>query len=314
VGELLGVLLPELPISAAAMDSIRAYVSEWGVDPAGDDTPPTTELQSSHFINNFIAPIGGVALAENPGKKVRAVGFQVEYSDDRKLWFCDIDMDPGNLYFPFVRLALARLQPDSVQPPKSPEDVRLSRVVKTEFAQLTADRTATLGTTKDTIEITLSGLTAQNEVALTLPVHIPPKFPVGLAQPSGPGKVIGGAIGRLQFKLDHQAGAGHVVKAHIEKQAPVTRVDKKEPLGWQPVGGELTLQSYTLARQPEVFWRGPLQWTDRNPSFKYRLVIREFELYYTDPEVAVAGLPVFNPEGRPIGERLVHLDTIPLKP
>jgi hypothetical protein len=39
-------------------------------------------------------------------------------------------MDPGNAYFPFVRLALARFQPDSIP------DAHLSRVILAEFIQL----------------------------------------------------------------------------------------------------------------------------------------------------------------------------------
>jgi hypothetical protein len=54
------------------------------------------------------------------------------------LWFCDIEMDPGEAYFPFVRLALARFQPDSIP------DAHLSRVILAEFIQLLPGRTASI--------------------------------------------------------------------------------------------------------------------------------------------------------------------------
>jgi hypothetical protein len=69
-----------------------------------------------------------------------AVGHKVLYDDQhgRKLWYCDIVMDMGEAYFPFVRLALARYQPQSVP------DAHLSRVVLADFAQLMPNRSASV--------------------------------------------------------------------------------------------------------------------------------------------------------------------------
>src|SRR5260221_10902739 len=55
-------------------------------------------------------------------------------------------MDPGGAYFPFVRLALTRYQPDSVA------DAHLSRVVLADFIQLLPDRSASI--TFDPIDTT----------------------------------------------------------------------------------------------------------------------------------------------------------------
>ena len=54
-----------------------------------------------------------------------------------RLWYCDLQLDAGASYFPFVRLALARYQPNSIA------GEHLSRVVFPDFAQLVAERTAT---------------------------------------------------------------------------------------------------------------------------------------------------------------------------
>jgi len=64
--------------------------------------------------------------------------FEVKPDASRQLWYCDIDMDPGTAYFPFVRLALARYQVNSVS------GAHLSPVVLADFAQLVPDRTASV--------------------------------------------------------------------------------------------------------------------------------------------------------------------------
>src|SRR5262249_51929531 len=71
---------------------------------------------------------------------------------ERKLWFSDIQINPHNAYFPFVRLALCRFQPNSLFPasdaacnPQKPEtclDARISAIAVSDFAQLTPDRWA----------------------------------------------------------------------------------------------------------------------------------------------------------------------------
>jgi hypothetical protein len=58
----------------------------------------------------------------------------VMWDADRKLWYCDIEIRHGEAYFPFVRLALARYQPTSV------DGAWLSTVVLCEFSALAPDR------------------------------------------------------------------------------------------------------------------------------------------------------------------------------
>jgi hypothetical protein len=69
-------------------------------------------------------------------------------------------MDPGQAYFPFVRLALARFQPDSIP------DAHLSRVVLAEFIQLLPGRAASM--TFDPID-TVSLLLAINGITFDAP-------------------------------------------------------------------------------------------------------------------------------------------------
>jgi hypothetical protein len=64
--------------------------------------------------------------------------FDVKPDASRQLWYCDIDMEPGTAYFPFVRLALARYQVNSIS------GAHLSPVVLADFVQLVPDRTASV--------------------------------------------------------------------------------------------------------------------------------------------------------------------------
>jgi hypothetical protein len=70
------------------------------------------------------------------------IAYPVVFDEERQQWFCDIAINPGKMYFPFVKLMLARYQPHSVR--KGNDDVCLSPVVKADMIQLMPDRTATL--------------------------------------------------------------------------------------------------------------------------------------------------------------------------
>jgi hypothetical protein len=62
------------------------------------------------------------------------VGFTPTYDSSRKLWFADIQLDVAETYFPFVRLALARYHPISI------DGAHLSSVVLSDFVQVAPDR------------------------------------------------------------------------------------------------------------------------------------------------------------------------------
>jgi hypothetical protein len=101
----------------------------------------------------------------------------VSYDDThgRRLWYCDIEMNMGEAYFPFVRLALARYQPQSVT------NAHLSRVVLVDFAQLMPDRSASI--TFDPIDTTsvqlaVNGLTYTGPTAAIM-IAIVQTQPIG---------------------------------------------------------------------------------------------------------------------------------------
>lgn len=144
-GELLAVVL-------GGGRAARGSVSLWAADPVWRQQGPrwSTGLALVDEMDLFaldgivepgrpVAPPANLPLVDVAGEPtVRVLGYQPEYSPARKLWFVDVAFDPGTAFWPFVRLAVARYQPESV--PRT----HLSPVVVCDFAQLTPERTATL--------------------------------------------------------------------------------------------------------------------------------------------------------------------------
>jgi len=146
-GELLGAVLwpgpsrvgrlPILPIfgvSNRPPEALKPYVTQWGMDPIWLTAQTYAVPSASHF-KKAVAVGTGLTLDELPAAtKVSVAGHTVGYDEERKLWYCDMEIDAGPSYWPFVRLALARYQPKSV------DGAHLSRVVLTDFAQIAPDR------------------------------------------------------------------------------------------------------------------------------------------------------------------------------
>ena len=132
--EKLGIVL--WPDPAGGFENYQKYVSLMGQDPIHSSNPPQAVLQQEHFPNRNAFSRNGVSLRELPGTNLNVAAFDVEYNEDRSLWYSDLFFDPhkSTSYYPFVRLALARYQPYSVQ------GIELSPVVLADFIQLAPDR------------------------------------------------------------------------------------------------------------------------------------------------------------------------------
>jgi len=168
-GEMLAVLLPsggfkDDPDNEAALAPYKNCITHWGSDPIWESQPviglapqlsnfplarfapdpsgswlppdaPTTEADQ--------APVPFTVKARTlPGRadsvRVDVAPHDVFFDDERQLWYSDIEIDMGRSYWPFVRLALARYQPSSV------EGAHLSDVVLADVMQLTAHRWLTV--------------------------------------------------------------------------------------------------------------------------------------------------------------------------
>ncbi|MDZ5447572.1 hypothetical protein U2F26_33535 [Micromonospora sp. 4G57] len=134
-GELLGLVLQGDDPLPDALCSRYGLDANWCCTPR---PPQAVPLEPRHFPSCIRAE--EVTLDEDELCAL-AVGFQPEWDDRRKVWFCDIELDvealPWN-YWPFLRLAFVRFQPESLQ------DAMVSKVVLGEFVQVAPERTLSL--------------------------------------------------------------------------------------------------------------------------------------------------------------------------
>ncbi|MGE5815105.1 MAG: hypothetical protein ACM36C_11505, partial [Acidobacteriota bacterium] len=112
-GELLGVVIlgenrPFTDVPAALVP----LVTQWGLDPIWDTVLPKYRSRVEDFPARVADE--PVPLQEFPSTTVHVVGHRVHWDDTRKQWYCDIELDPGRTYMPFARLALVRYQPNAL--------------------------------------------------------------------------------------------------------------------------------------------------------------------------------------------------------
>lgn len=152
--EMLAVLIPESAPSKIAQSFVSMLgagfnkgLTHWAQDPIRPSKPRALNYPA---INDFRHnPIVDKSLTypENDKLKITAVAYPVEFDQERKMWYADFALNHGKMYFPFVKLALARYQPHSVR--KGGTDVCLSSVVMADYIQLVPERLATLTFKKD---------------------------------------------------------------------------------------------------------------------------------------------------------------------
>jgi hypothetical protein len=256
-GELLGaVLMPGVTASSqpAALDEthpLKPYVSQWGADPLRASAGTNGLLAPDHFTNALASnPAGGgfqtteLTLDELPGGPAVSVApHAVGYDEVRRLWYCDIEINPGDSYFPFVRLALARYQPNSLA------GVHLSRVALADFIQLAPGRAVSV--------TPAAGAPSVRNVTVTGKTYRQSR--------SGLGK----------DGTDLTEGGGTTVRVTVESRDAPSKFVARD------AGGELDWgagETVTLARSADgQSWAGPVT-LPANPGAKQlRLVIRETE-------------------------------------
>ncbi len=149
--EMLAVILPnprtKTTMMAMSPSGYSDYYTQWGIDPLLYSVQPTGySPQVSDFRMNPVID-DDLQYPERGPAKAMAVGYPVHFDEDRQTWFCDLSVNPGHMYFPFIRLVLARYQPYSVR--KDNDDVCLSPVVTADFIQLMPERQSTVAFKKD---------------------------------------------------------------------------------------------------------------------------------------------------------------------
>jgi hypothetical protein len=284
-GEMLGVVLPPAgfagdPDNTPKEHPLKNYVTQWGADPVWDsDIVPGIAPQRADFSlartspdpqGTWLPPGAPLTEADQPAGDFKVTGLappdfgasdtalevaphDVTWSDERQLWFCDIGLDPGNAYFPFIRLALARYQPASI------EGVHLSNIVLADFAALTPTRWLAVATTEDprSRQVTVSGHTYRAS--------------------SGSKEAAG------------KPGAAAVAKTSLV-EVWVEQLDPRlgEDFGWQRLESAMITPGPVLAPgadPTEVLWSGQVTIPEATTSaWPYRLVVAEYEEYMVDDD------------------------------
>lgn len=235
------VLNPSLFALAHGIDPEK-LLTRVGSDPVFASAPAT----NGPYISQFPLRTGGrgkVSLAETNKATVTVVGHTPRFDPARKLWFCDIELDAGQAYQPFVRLALCRYQPHSI------DGHHISRVVLADFAQLLPRRVATVRP--------LTG----------------GRLAVALSGPVGVGWLGGGAVTAGGVR------SSRMVTAELQELADGRDPD----LGWVRAGDPVDLAvTVGDAGLGDVRWNATLGAPPDRAGFSHRILLQEFEIHLTD--------------------------------
>ena len=138
-GELLGVVTWPAAESRVGTpnlsddDPLRPFVTHWGEDPVfGSAALPFHYPTLNTFPKraDFATGLTLDELGSSSDRTVNVAAHAVGFDAARGLWYCDIDVAATDAYSPFIRLALARYQRQSIA------NTELSRVVLADFLQL----------------------------------------------------------------------------------------------------------------------------------------------------------------------------------
>ena len=247
--EILAVLLQ--PQGVAVSPTTLPFVSRWGRDPIWD-SKANAPLDPTRFLNAK-GPALSLLLHELP-QMVTAVPFDVEFSAERGLWFCDIVMDPSDTYFPFVSLALARYQPYSLG------GLELSPMVRADFAQIVPDRTVNLASRPTAVSVTVTGAIADNLLG-----ELTEAFNPSPAPPTGRVK----------------APRANTFSARVEQRVAGAVGD----LGWQSIAGPVQLTGSLPLNSKVGTWQGTVTIPLAN-GLDRRVVVEEVENIRDDSTAA----------------------------
>lgn len=274
-GELLGVLLAPAGndnFGPTADDgSGFPFVSKWGADPMWMSAPVQHRAMSSLQLDSLlraagfddrreaarpVAPPATLPLTSVPGRPtVTVLGYQPQFNQQRGLWYVDIAIDGADAFWPFLRLAVCRYQPDSI------DGCHLSAPIRCDFVQLPPERTASVNRTGARhVRVVVAG-------------------PAGIrtAPPRDPNRTAALA----------EAVAKHrTVLANLQRRDPAISSD----LGWETVVTTRLVLRGSGATDRQVAWVGELE-ADQPITLSrpghgpadWRVTIEEWENLEADP-------------------------------
>ncbi len=188
-----------------------------------------------------------------------AYAYRPEFNAERDRWFVDAVFETAGVSWPFLRLAVARYQANSLP------GLEFSKVVGTDFVQLPPERVGTLSRPDDKrVRVTVSGVTAVTNAPDVQPLPTPPP--------------------------DHDAlvtllTASHRVQATLQTRSAAADSD----LDWSDVAvvpadlAGVDATSYRATWTAELPLRAAQQLRTPGNDLAMRVQIEEFEILSADP-------------------------------
>jgi hypothetical protein len=158
-GEVLGVVCaPESQVDLPNKDrrASRSYFTQWGAEVLLATPPVPAGPFARHFPARSITFDGVFSATGNEGDQPRAAiiaGHQVKFDPGTKEYYADVVVDRDGSSHPWLRLAVVRLQPDSIP------SAYVSPTVIVQFAQIRDERWVTISespTDRTTLRIAAS--------------------------------------------------------------------------------------------------------------------------------------------------------------
>ncbi|WP_394004423.1 hypothetical protein ACF3M1_04850 [Luteimonas sp. WGS1318] len=248
-GELLGVVFLDDEPFPGADDPRAAWATVWAGDPIwrGASGPGSATRAS---FPGAVAACRERTVPDGGATRVSVAGFKPEFDLERRLWRVDVRIETGDVYWPFVRLALARFQP------KSLKGVELSAVRRTPFLQIPPRRHAVLTVADGSVSIRVEG----------------------------PAPVASEASRRYPAARTARNGLNEI-EAVVERLRPGGDID--DPLSWMPL--EASRLMMVQAPTAPGLWQGTLSLAEASPSGRYRVSLREYEWFRSDDADPDAG-------------------------
>jgi hypothetical protein len=333
-GEMLAVVVPSAaftgdPNTDPTAQPLKNFVTQWGNDPiwlspfvAGASPKPsnfplrrTAPDPAGKWLPAFApateadqrAPFETTALRHPETASVNAqflvdvAPHDVFYDSARQLWYCDIEVTWGASYYPFIRLALARYQPGSI------EGAHLSKVVLADFLPLVSDRWLNVTQTNDarTKRVGVFGSTYRDSSSHVEAAHAPAmsvQVPDGsfiTLEPAkvAPSSVVEVWVERLDPALGEDFGWRREPDAVVRPDVQPTR---SAPMALPVSAASLRAQALQLFRQRKfdvllkenligrflitpALWEGSVTLPQApGGDVRYRLAIAEYEEYLVD--------------------------------
>lgn len=372
-GEMLGVVLPRAGFAGDPNDSpagkpYKKFVTQWGADPIWESASVSgVSPKASHFprarLNGdpsgaWLPSFAPAIEADQPPGPFTTTGLlhpglvfndlqatvdvaphDVLYDEVRQLWYCDIEINFGLSYFPFVRLAVARYQPVSVS------GAALSEIVPVDFISLAPDRWLTVSKSANDASRTVtvfghgySESSGHAEVAKIVGPFESTNTPAAVSSTS----VVEVWVERLHPERGEDFGwlrePGAVVTRATDSTLPPFVITPPPPIVVRPnpnpvivrppvTPGRGSLQPQIRpdivrpSPDPTIFTEGPIDFTpglfspviwegtvtlgpNSPPDARYRIVVAEYEEYLVDDETPYDAIPTAK------GRRVVFVEHV----